>query len=251
MAEPRHFSIVVIDIERSGDLTDPQKQQVRDDLYRIVDSALLESEIVAKAAVIPEDRGDGVYLLIKADVPIRRLIHPFIGVIDAALAARLVGDPKLRLRLVVHHGEVTIDAKGSSGAAADLAFAMVDCRQLRDALTDATTGRLAAVVPDDVYQSVVRGYAEPDPTAFRMRLLETKRGSVRTWVTVTGSTEQPGGMRQVDDPLPQRSTQAAVPSFNVHNGDEWNIQRANNRGQMGTANGNVTFGVRRQEAGDS
>jgi hypothetical protein len=246
MAESRHFSIVVIDIERSGDLTDPEKRQVRDDLYAIVDSALLESEISATTAVIPEDRGDGIYLLVAADVPIRRLIDPFIGVIDAALAARHVGDPKMRLRLVVHHGEVAVDANGSSGVAADRAFAMVDSSQLRDALTDAKLGRIAVVVPDDVYQSVVRGYPAPDPTTFRMRLLKTKRESVKAWITVTGSPEQPPGRTNPSEPGLEGPTSTSAP-FNPQQNV---IGKAADSAVVHTVHGGLKLDNKRKRTGE-
>jgi hypothetical protein len=246
MAQPRHYSIVVVDIEGSGALNGPDKQSVRADLYRLVESALLESE-VSPESVTSEDRGDGVYLLVDADVPIRQLIHPFVSVLDAGLAARTMGEPRLRLRLVVHDGQVSIDAKGSSGAAADLAFALVDAQQVRDALTDSPTGRIAVVLGDPIYQSVVCGHDDPDETAFRMRLLSTKRGEVKTWVTVTGTSRQPAGRSPVGHSEPAEQPHpagSAVPVFQPRMGDDLTFHKVKSRGGVvGKVDRDANFGV--------
>lgn len=235
MAVPQHFSIVILDVEGSGKLAGPEKKEVREDLYALVRHGLQASGIAA-ASVRSEDRGDGVYLLISAEVSKRLLIGPFIGTVDEGLAERRQRQPGLRLRLVVHHGEVLLDAEGSSGGAIDTAFAMVDSAQLRTALRDAEKGRMAVVVPDDLYQSVVRGYPTPDPQKFRMRQLETKRGKLRTWVTVTGAEEQPGGgARPADTPVPV----TPQPSAAMHIGDQYGAET--NFGLMGPNSGTAKF----------
>jgi hypothetical protein len=242
MAVPRHFSIVVLDVENSGALAGPEKKEVREDLYAILGRALERSGI-GTDSVRSEDRGDGIYLLVSADVSKRLLIDPFINAIDTDLAARRVGQPGLRLRLVVHHGEVLVDDQGSSGGDVDTAFAMVDSAQLREALRAARKGRMAVVVPEDLYQSVVRGYPTPDPRRFRMRQLETKRGQMRTWVTVTGADDQPGS--GVSAPVtPAASTPHPHPTMQV--GDN---HVGTNSGIVGPTSGTVTFGAPPRDRG--
>jgi class 3 adenylate cyclase len=238
-----HYSIAIVDIEKSGSLTEAEKSSVRADLYRLLDSALLESEITS-ASVIREDRGDGVYLLVPAEVPIQRLIHPFLAVLDAGLAARTVDQPPLRLRTVVHEGQVTVDKMGSSGLAVDLAFALVDSTQVRDALADAPRGRMAVVVQDPIYQSIVRGPGDPDETAFRSRTVDTKRGPQKVWVTVTGVKSQPASRPRRDDG-PQPAGRPPLPAMEVQNGDRWTLKDFSNKdGVVGRVDGNVTFGAR-------
>jgi hypothetical protein len=236
MAAPHHFSIVIVDVEGSGELSGPEKEQVRRDLYAILRRAL-ETSGIGAASVRMEDRGDGVYLLVSADVSKRLLIDPFIAVLDDGLAGREVRQPGVRLRLVVHHGEVLLDDEGSSGGAVDTAFAMVDSPQLREALRNTKRGRMAVVVPDDLYLSVVRGYPSPDPQQFRMRHLETKRGRLRTWVTVVGATEQPGSDRGVSAAPEPR---ASLPQPSMHVGDD-NSVGTNAGGFVGRNSGTVTF----------
>jgi hypothetical protein len=247
MSVPQHFSIVVLDVEASGALSGPEKKQVREDLYAIVRVALEHAGIAADA-VRSEDRGDGIFLLVSADVSKRLLVDPFLDVIDEALRDRRVGDPALRLRLVINHGEVLLDDHGSSGPALDLAFAMVDAEQVRTALKQARGGRLAVVVPDDLYRSLVRGYPRPAPEAFRKRRLETKRGPVRSaWLTVLGAAEQPGsGPRKPDRKPDSRS----APTLTVERGPETYRVRNNIGPVGGTHSGTISFGGVSQQDGD-
>ncbi len=245
MTVPQHFSIVVVDVEASGSLSGPEKERVRADLYAILEGALKRSGITDEQVRI-EDRGDGVFLLVTADVSKRLLLDPLVGVFDDGLRARTVGEPLLRLRLAVHHGEVILDAHGSSGPALDEAFAMVDADELKVALKQARQGRLAVVVADDLYRSVVRGYTQPNPDAFRMRRLESKRGRIRTWVTVIGAVEQPGSGRRE----PGAATDSAVvPVMKVHTGDILKVK--GNSGFVGTnESGTVNFGIPLQGRGE-
>ncbi|MFI5496336.1 hypothetical protein [Actinoplanes sp. NPDC051859] len=235
MLEPVHRSIVVLDIESSGRLDGPQKVAARSDLYRII-SAAQEAASIPSTTVTEEDRGDGVFLLIGADVSIRHIIDPFLTAIDAALHDRRVGDLRLRLRAVVHQGAVNADPKGSSGSAIDLAFAMVDAPQLREALQQSPTGRMALVVSNDIYRDAIRGHDMPDPTSFRMRLLRTKYGEMRTYVTVTGTAEQPVA---APEPEPERPREGPPP------GTMYNVSQRDNYGVNGSVGRDFVVGVPR------
>jgi hypothetical protein len=237
MSEPQHYSIVVLDVESSGTLSDPEKKVISDDLYALVREALAKSGIPS-GAVREEDRGDGIFLLIGADVRKRLLFEPFLGLVDGALATRSIGEPPLRLRLVIHHGEVIVGDRSASGRAVDTAFVLLDSPQLRDALRESRRGRLALAVPDELYQSLVCGYDEPDPNAFRRRFLETKYGTSPVWVTVTGVGEQPGSGRR---PLADPPEPTAGPRMDVRLGDENHVE-ANNGVVGGHHSGTINFG---------
>jgi hypothetical protein len=224
-----HRSIVVVDIEASGRLDGPQKVAARSDLYRILDDAQ-DVAAIPSTSVSREDRGDGVFLLIDGGVSIRRLVHPFLTSIDAALHNRRVGELRLRLRSVLHQGAVNPDPTGASGSPIDLAFAMVDAPQLREALRQATTGRMAIVVSGDIYRDAVRGYPEPDPTSFRMRMLPTKYGSVRTYVTVTGTGDQPALAPDLEPEPPRGGAEPGT----MHIGGQTNITQHDNYGVNGS-----------------
>jgi hypothetical protein len=239
MSVPQHFSIVIVDIEDSGRLSIPEKLHVREYLYALLEQCR-EAGGIAEAEVTREDRGDGVYLLIDASISKRLIVEAYLGTLDAALAARAAGETRLRLRMILHQGEIARDCEGSAGPALDQAFAMVDSPQLKSALKADPAGRIGVVLAQDLYRSIICGHRDPDPTSFRMRRLATKYGSVPCWMTITGAREQPGATPDQDGEASAVAA-AAGPSLTV--GDQWNVgQLRNTGGVVGTINGAVSFG---------
>lgn len=246
MEDQRHCSIVIADIEGSSALSGPAKRVVRKELYRILDAALQASGI-APASRSEEDRGDGVYVLVDSGTPIRNLMDPFIAEMDRGLAARAVGDQQLRLRLVVHQGEVAFDEKGSMGQAVDRAFAMLDAPEAKEALAMVPAGRMAVVVADDTYQQAVRGHPKPGWTMFRKQRLTAKGRKVRAWIMVTGIDDQPVPRRTVT-PRPK-----AQPSAGTMNIDDHSVSVGQAYGSqvVGQAMGDVTNNGRHRSGGRS
>jgi class 3 adenylate cyclase len=189
MSEPRHHIFAYADIEGSSRLSTPDKEQVQKDLAAMLDAAC---DRAGMENVHWGDRGDGYLLVSLTDVPIRNVIEAFVGTVDTFLAARTVGIPRLRVRLIVHQGDILSGEKGWRGTQLDRAARMVDAAEVKAALKAATEGRMAFVVAPELYHSVIRGYPAPDPTAFRMRRLDTREGPLESWVTITGTAEQPG-----------------------------------------------------------
>jgi hypothetical protein len=74
---------------------------------------------------------------------------------------------QLRLRAVVHAGEVHYDANGCFGEALDIAFRLLDAPAVKKALR-ATTSPLTLVISGDIHRTVVRhGYHGINQHAFR------------------------------------------------------------------------------------
>ena len=100
------------------------------------------------------DRGDGVLILIKPhdDVPKTVLLGLFIPVLAALLAEHnaTVTRPALRMRLraVVHAGEVHDDGKGFYGEDLDVAFRLLEAQKVKGALREAPTSPLVLVVSE-------------------------------------------------------------------------------------------------------
>jgi len=73
---------------------------------------------------------------------------------------------QLRIRVVMHAGEVHYDANGCFGEALDVAFRLLDAVRVKRALR-ATADPLILVISGDIYNSVVRhGYDGIDQQAF-------------------------------------------------------------------------------------
>jgi hypothetical protein len=102
------------------------------------------------------------------EVPKTVLLAGVVPKLSALLAEYGIAHPRnaIRLRAVMHAGEVHYDGRGCYGEALDLAFRLLDAPETRQAL-NRTREPLALVVSDEIYRSLVRhGYAGIDVAAF-------------------------------------------------------------------------------------
>jgi hypothetical protein len=176
-ASPAHHrAIVALDIEQSTRRPDPVKAELRGMMYELFEAALRSAGIQRCCRDRFVDRGDGVLALIR---PVRRapkaiLLNQAIPALSRLLADyndALPGASRaqrlLRVRAVVHAGEVNYDANGCFGEALDVAFRLLDAARVKRALR-AADDPLILVVSGDIYQSVVRhGYDGIDQDAFQ------------------------------------------------------------------------------------
>jgi hypothetical protein len=172
---PHHRAIVAVDIEGSTSRPDPVKGELRHLIYEMFDEALCSAGIRQRYRDRFIDRGDGILALIRPvdQVPKALLLNRAIPAFSRLLADHNKGLPhssrtqrQLRVRVVVHAGEVHYDANGCFGEALDVAFRLLDAARVKNMLRDAT-GSLILVVSEDIYSSVVRhGYDGIDQRAF-------------------------------------------------------------------------------------
>lgn len=162
---PVHRSILAVDIESSAERTNPVKAEQRQQLYRLVLEALNMAGIDDHHYDPFTDRGDGVLVLVHpAEAPEPLLLSRLIPALASLLAAHNSSispaeQPRmLRLRAVIHAGEVHYDGKGFFGEDLDVAFRLLDAPRLKRYLRSGTTP-LALVASDHIYQSIIRhGY---------------------------------------------------------------------------------------------
>jgi class 3 adenylate cyclase len=175
-ALPRHRAIVAVDIEQSTTRRDPVKAQLRRALYDLFDQALRSAGIHRRHRDRFTDRGDGLLALIhpvdQASKPI--LLNRAIPELSQLLADYNASLPpagrlhqQLRVRAVMHAGEVHYDANGCFGEALDIAFRLLDAPGVKKALRVAADP-LTLVISDDIYRTIVRhGYDGIDPHTFQ------------------------------------------------------------------------------------
>jgi hypothetical protein len=164
---PRYRAILAVDIEGSTTRTDPVKAELRDTLYRLLEEAFLRAGIESRYREEYVDRGDGALVLVHPfdEVPKTLLLHPVVPMLSALLAeynstltAAADLDRRIRIRVVVHAGEVHNDGHGNFGEALDLACRLLDSAEAKNALRRAREP-LVLVVSEDIYHSIVRhGY---------------------------------------------------------------------------------------------
>jgi hypothetical protein len=197
---PRYRAIVALDIERSTNRTDPVKAVLRTKLYELFHAALCSAGIHQRHRDRFIDRGDGVLalihpvnqcpkvLLLNCAIPaLQQLLTDY----NASLPCVVRPERQLRIRVVVHAGEVHYDANGCFGEALDIAFRLLDAALVKKALR-VGTDPLILVVSGDIYGSVVRhGYAGIDQRAFRPLVRVQVAGHhYRGWIRIPEETMQ-------------------------------------------------------------
>jgi hypothetical protein len=186
--QPEHRSILVVDIEEFSQRTNPVQLDLHRRLRRLLQGALQAGEI-NKDACEWEDRGDGYLVTIGAQVPKSRLLDRVIPLLAERLDAHnRTAEPawRLRLRVVVHAGEVLRDPKANVGQAVVTACRLLDAPQLRARLK-ATSRPLVVAVSDWIHQEVVRhDYDSIDQAAYRPMPFTSKNTIDHAWVHVPG-----------------------------------------------------------------
>jgi class 3 adenylate cyclase len=203
-------SILAVDIEGSTRRNNRGRGDLRYEVYRLVGEALSVTGIGTQHYHHPfTDRGDGFLVLLRPvdELPKRLLLSHLIPALARLLAAyNSAISPVdhagiLRLRAVIHAGEVLCDGNGYFGEDLDVAFRLLEAPKFKKELKNATVP-LALVTSDYIYRSVVKqGYEGIDDRKY-LPLVTVDVGGQRWkgWVHLPPA----GGISAVP-PLPQAS----------------------------------------------
>ena len=157
---PVHRLIVAVDIEGSTERNNPAKGELRRILYELLNRALEAAGIASRHLEPYTDRGDSVLILIKPhdDVPKTLVLGQLVPILAALLAEHnaSVTRPELRMRLraVVHAGEVHEDDQGFYGDDLDAAFRLLEAPKLKKALKEAVASPLILVVSEEIFHGI-------------------------------------------------------------------------------------------------
>ena len=168
---PYYRVIIALDIERSTSRPNPIKGELRSMTYELFEAALTNSGIDSCHYDRFVDRGDGILALIHPvdQAPKTLLLNRVIPLLSQLLTdhnASLPQQRQLRIRVVMHAGEVHYDANGCFGEALDVSFRLLDADRVKRRFR-AMTDPLILVVSQDIHSSVVRhGYDGIDNETF-------------------------------------------------------------------------------------
>jgi hypothetical protein len=159
VANARHFTVLAVDIKSSSALLDDQLVASRQAMYTAVRGAVEDASIDWDECR-RYDRGDGVQVLFPADVAkadvggtvIRRLAER----IREHNADRGPSDVRLRLRAVLHAGDLERDKFGWTGYPLVVAARLLDSAELHSVLFRADAADLALIVSRTWYETIVR-----------------------------------------------------------------------------------------------
>jgi hypothetical protein len=197
---PRYRAIVALDIERSTSRPDPVKAELRNKIYELFGAALHSAGIHKRHRDRFIDRGDGVLALIHPvdQAPKTVLLNRVIPALSRLLTIYNTSLPypsrpqrQLRVRVVLHAGEVHYDANGCFGEALDVAFRLLDAARVKRALQE-TDDPLILVISGGIYTSVVRhGYDGIDQHAFHPAVRIQIAGNRHIgWIQIPEQTTQ-------------------------------------------------------------
>lgn len=210
---PVHRLIVAVDIEGSTERTNPAKGELRRTLYELLDRALEAAGITSSHREPYTDRGDSVLILIRPhdDVPKTLVLGQLIPILTALLTEHnaSVAWPELRMRLraVVHAGEIHEDHNGFYGDDLDAAFRLLEAPRLKKALKEAPASPLILVVSEEIFNGIVRqGYLDDGPYRPLVRVRVGRRQR-RGWVHIPAAPtpDRPAASRRPRVQLPSAS----------------------------------------------
>jgi hypothetical protein len=193
-SRPVYRTVLGVDVEQSSRRPNPVKEKLRCETYRILQAAMRAVGIQNCHCDPFVDRGDGVLVLIRPvdEVPKTLLLNPLLPVLCSLLTDYNVSLPaaqcsgcRLRLRAIIHSGEVHRDDNGPFGETLDVACRLLDSSRLKRYLKS-TNEPLVLAVSDDIYRSIVlHGYEGISPAAFEPAIW-VRAGNRRTrgWVHV-------------------------------------------------------------------
>jgi len=182
---PRRRAIVGLDIEQSTSRPDPVKAEFRVMLYELFEAALRSADIGPDRRGEFMDRGDGLLVLIDPaeQAALLRRVVPVFTQLLAGYNAGLPPQRHLRVRFVIHAGDVSDDDNGCFGIALDVACRLLDAPAAKAALRTAP-GPLLLVVSADIHDPA----AGLDHEAFRRLVTVQVAGREHAgWLSVPAS----------------------------------------------------------------
>jgi hypothetical protein len=170
--EPRHYTIFCVDmVDSTKRPTDWHRRVARSGMYRALRRAFVRARLPwhLRWRRHLEDRGDGALILVSAAVPSARALQalPHLARELAAHNATTNAGAHIRLRVVLHAGEVAHDPYGVSGKAVDDAFRLLDAPEFKAAVRE-NDAAVHVIISDAFYTGVVeQGGPQNDPGAYR------------------------------------------------------------------------------------
>lgn len=179
-----HRTILIVDIEGFGDRQRTNRHQVavRDGLYGMMREAFGRAGVPWDRCDV-EDRGDGMFILVPAEVPKSLFVESLPSALVAALEVNnetRVAAQRIRLRMALHAGEVNYDEHGVTSASVNLAFRLVEAATLKAVLASSSSV-LAIIVSSWFFEEVVR-HSSAASAGYRPVTVAVKETHTTGWI---------------------------------------------------------------------
>ncbi|MFG2288111.1 hypothetical protein ACGFOU_18860 [Streptomyces sp. NPDC048595] len=183
MTEPVHKSIVLFDVEGFGRRLGAEQSMIRRMLYSVVHDTMRAAQL-EPTEYRTEDRGDAVLVIVSGNAPKPQLMRALLNETPTQLhhSNRLASaGTQVRLRVVLHAGEVGQDEQGTVGRDVVEAFRLLDTEELRAALRRTSEPSVLSV-SEVIHRTVVQ-YGHPGirPEHFHPFAATGKEGRLAGW----------------------------------------------------------------------
>ena len=159
-----------------------------------------------------EDRGDGILILVPAELPKGLLVEslPFelVNALHAHNSAHQAQE-RIRLRMALHAGEVNYDDHGVTAGSINLAFRLLDSFWLKEALAG-YSGVLAVITSSWFYEEVVRHSPVATVVAYHSVPVAVKETMTTGWICLPDQPYSPS--KAEPDYLPAAADTPGGPS---------------------------------------
>ncbi|MFJ1766883.1 hypothetical protein ACIOD2_41595 [Amycolatopsis sp. NPDC088138] len=198
-----HCTIIGLDIEGFGrpDRSNTHRLRIRKGLYQAVRNAF-DAVGIAWVSCRHEDLGDGVLILVPADIPKPLFVDELPETLTDQLRQYNASRPrqeKMRLRLAVHAGEISYDDHGFTGASIIHTFRLLDAPELKATLA-ANAALLAMVSSAWFFDEVIRHSEHSNSGCYRRTDITNKETTTQGWIRLVPAR------RNTRPRIPARST---------------------------------------------
>ncbi|MCP2250910.1 hypothetical protein [Lentzea aerocolonigenes] len=181
-----HCTIVAADIEGFGqhNRNNINQVRIRHGMYKAMRTAF-DAAGIPWASCRHEDRGDGVLVLVPADVRKTLLAdHLPNALVEALTRHNRIHPPRerIRLRLALNAGEVNYDLYGVTGSAINHTFRLLDADVTRSALKKNSSAVLAVIGSAWFFDEVIRHSELSHAKAYRPTEVSNKETTTQAWV---------------------------------------------------------------------
>ncbi|MFF9479715.1 hypothetical protein [Streptomyces sp. NPDC014733] len=189
LTEPVNRTILLLDIEDFSRRDNVVQAFLRRELHNVVEDTLAAAG-VERNMQYREDRGDGLIVLVSADIPKTVLLRALLTTVPDALGQynRLASSSaQMRLRMILAAGEVAFDPKqgtvgGLIGHDLNQSCRLLDADALREALAQQEADCVLGV-SSPVYEGVVRhGHRGLRPEEFHHAAVSVKKDRLDLWL---------------------------------------------------------------------
>lgn len=210
MSDPVHKTLLVLDIEKFGPRRHIEQAEAQRVMYACLRKVLLTAGI-EQTSTHTEDRGDGVFVVLDADVPKAKLIRSVLTELPTALYDhnRLASDgAKIRMRAAVHAGDVELTDESVIGTPAIEVFRLLNSEKLHTQLEESEEPLVFAVT-DAIYRDVIRhDHSGVRADRFHPIDADDKEPLVAAWIYATTPT---GEALHATPPSPKPQPSALTP----------------------------------------